>query len=142
MLFAVFAAFLAVQKEVCLKINGKQCVKLRDGSIKFNNYSKQLVVLFKIYGEFEFLLKGVGGIKVVMLPIPKNIKRIFVAVLLIKLCIDDRFSKSGKNAVNKFIEAILKEYVYCKLVIKSTLTLSFGITFIFASNLPTSCIIK
>ena len=85
MLFAVFAAFLAEHKEVCLKINGKQSVKLRDGSIKFNNYSKQLVVLFKIYAEFEFLLKGFGGIKVVMLPIPKNIKRIFVAVLLVKL---------------------------------------------------------
>ena len=35
------------------------------------------------------------------------------------VCIDDKFSKPvvlyrGKNAVNKFIEAILKEYDYCK----------------------------
>ena len=35
------------------------------------------------------------------------------------VCIDDRFSKPvvlyrGKNAVNKFMEAILKENEYCK----------------------------
>ena len=27
-------------KEICLKINGKQTVKLRSGSIKFKNYFK------------------------------------------------------------------------------------------------------
>ena len=35
------------------------------------------------------------------------------------VCLDDKFSKPvvlyrGKNAVNKFIEAILKKYDYCK----------------------------
>ena len=39
------------------------------------------------------------------------------------VCIDDKFSKKivlykGKNAVNKFMEAILKECDYCKKVIK------------------------
>ena len=39
------------------------------------------------------------------------------------VCIDDRFSKPvvlyrGKSAVNKFIEAILEEYDYCKEAIK------------------------
>ena len=38
-------------------------------------------------------------------------------------CIDDKFSKPvvlyrEKNAVNKFIEAILREYDYCKIIIK------------------------
>ena len=41
-------------KEVCLKISGKHSMKLRNGSIKFNSYSKQLVVLFKIYADFDF----------------------------------------------------------------------------------------
>ena len=39
------------------------------------------------------------------------------------VCVDDRFSKPivvfrGKNAAFKFIEAILKEYEYCKKVMK------------------------
>ena len=39
------------------------------------------------------------------------------------VCIDDKFSKPavlyrGKNAVNRFIKAILKEYDYFKRVIK------------------------
>ena len=39
------------------------------------------------------------------------------------ICIDDKFSKPvvlhrGKNPVNKFIEAILEEYDYCKKVMK------------------------
>ena len=42
------------------------------------------------------------------------------------VCIDDRFSKlvvlyRGKNAVNKFVEAILKEYDYYRKVIKKHL---------------------
>ena len=45
-------------KEVCLKINVKwQMVKLRNGSIEFNNYSTQLVVPFKIYADFESVLR-------------------------------------------------------------------------------------
>ena len=40
-------------------------------------------------------------------------------------CIDNKFSKKvvlyrGKNAVYKFIKAILKEYDYCREVIKKT----------------------
>ena len=39
------------------------------------------------------------------------------------ICIDDRFTKqiiiySGKNAAYEFIKAILKEYKYCKKVMK------------------------
>ena len=45
-------------KKVCLKINGKQSVKLRDRTIKFKNYFKQLAVQFKIYVELESV-KGV-----------------------------------------------------------------------------------
>ena len=45
------------------------------------------------------------------------------------LCIDNKFNKPvviyrGKNAINKFIETILKEYDYCKSVIKKNLVMS------------------
>ena len=61
--------------------------------------------------------------KIIMLHTLKNIKIIFLSVLLIKLCTDDRFSKPvilyrGKNAARKLIEAILEEYDYCKNIIK------------------------
>ena len=50
---------LQKHKENCLIINGKQSVKLKSSSIEFKNYSKQLAVPFKIYANFESLLKGV-----------------------------------------------------------------------------------
>ena len=46
-------------KKVCLKINGKQSVKLRSCLIKFKNHFKQLAAPFKIYADFESVLKGV-----------------------------------------------------------------------------------
>ena len=50
---------LTEHKENCLLINSKQSVKLKSGSISFKNYFKQLPVPFKIYANFECLLKGV-----------------------------------------------------------------------------------
>ena len=35
---------LTEQKETCLKINGKQTVKIKSGSIGFKNHFKQLVI--------------------------------------------------------------------------------------------------
>ena len=49
------------RREICLEINGKQNVKLKSVSIKFKNHSKQLAVPFKIYANFESLLKKVCG---------------------------------------------------------------------------------
>ena len=51
----------AEHKETCLKINGKQSVKLRSGSIKFKNHFKQLAVSFKIYADFECNVKNLRG---------------------------------------------------------------------------------
>ena len=48
---------LTKHKENCLVIKGKQKVKLGKGSISFQNYSKQLAVLFKIYVDFECILR-------------------------------------------------------------------------------------
>ena len=50
---------LQEHKENCLIINGKQSVKLKSVSISFKNYFKQLPVPFKIYANFECLLKRV-----------------------------------------------------------------------------------
>ena len=75
-------------KEDCLMINGKQNVKLEKGFISFRNFNRQISVPFKIYTDFECLLKGcdVGMLDVVnVFLIPKNIKTTFIVVLLIKL---------------------------------------------------------
>ena len=52
---------LVEHKEFFLKINGKQTVEWKSGSIKFKNLFKQLGLLFKIYADFGSLLKGVKG---------------------------------------------------------------------------------
>ena len=41
------------------KVNGKQSIKLKGGSIESKNHFKQLAVPFKIYADFKSLLKGV-----------------------------------------------------------------------------------
>ena len=48
---------LIEHKEACLKINGKQTIKLRSGSIKFKNQFKQLAVPGKTNADFESILK-------------------------------------------------------------------------------------
>ena len=50
---------LIEHKENCFIINGKQSVKLKSGSISFKNYFKQILAPFKIYADFECILKGV-----------------------------------------------------------------------------------
>ena len=42
-----------------MKINDKQSVKLRTGSIRFKNHWKLLAAPFRIYADFESLLKWV-----------------------------------------------------------------------------------
>ena len=45
----------------CLMINSKQNVKLERGFISFKNYSRQIPVPFKIYADFECILKNVDS---------------------------------------------------------------------------------
>ena len=40
-------------------INGKQSVKLEEGTIEFENYFKQIPVPFEIYVDFECSFRGV-----------------------------------------------------------------------------------
>ena len=77
-------------KKVFLKINRKQSVKLRSCSIKFKNYFKQIAVAFKIYADFESepVLKGVqSNDNDNNASYTKNIRNVFLAVLLTKLYI-------------------------------------------------------
>ena len=50
---------LIEHKKTCLEINGKQTIKLRNNLLGFKNHFKQLAVPFKIYADFESILKGV-----------------------------------------------------------------------------------
>ena len=42
-----------------LRINGKKSVKLEEGIIELESYSKQIAVSLKIYADFECDLNGV-----------------------------------------------------------------------------------
>ena len=69
----------ALKIENCLRINGKQTVKLEKWIINFENHFKQIPAPFKIYADFECNLKGVESCE------GSNIKITFLIVLLIKL---------------------------------------------------------
>ena len=111
---------LQEHRETCLKINGKQCVKLKSGSIKFKNNFKQLAVSFKIYINFESILKWIKINRKNNTSYTEKYQDHIPCGFAYKVaCTDDKFSKPlvlyrVKNEVNKFIEAILKEYDYCK----------------------------
>ena len=69
-------------KEDYLSINRKQSVKLKEGIIEFENYSKQIPVPSKIYADFEWNLRGVESYEG---SYTENIKITFLLVLLTKL---------------------------------------------------------
>ena len=71
-------------KENCLSIHGVQFVKEEEGTIEFQNYLKQIPVLFKIYADFECNL---GSTEVYEVSYTKNITIVFLVVLLTKLCV-------------------------------------------------------
>ena len=47
---------LAEHKEVCLRTNSAQSVRLKKGTTDFKNFFKQIPVEFKFYADFEFNL--------------------------------------------------------------------------------------
>ena len=53
-------------KEDCLVINGEQRVKLSEGFISFKTYSRQMKAPFKIYADFECILRECGVLKEVV----------------------------------------------------------------------------
>ena len=93
----------------------------KKGTIEFKNYFKQMPVPFKIYAHFECNLRSVGSYEG---SYSKKYQDHIPCSFAYKLvCVDDEFTKPivvfrGENAAYKFIEAILKEYQYCKKVMK------------------------
>ena len=98
MLFTISSSEKVLQehKEICLVINGKQSVKLKSGSIKFKNYFKQLAVTFKIYADFESILKGVerNDKNNITSYTEKYQDHILCSFAYKVVCIDDKFSKT------------------------------------------------
>ena len=107
---------LTKHKEVCLKMNGKQAVKLKGGFIEFKNDFKQIPIAFKISDDFWFLQNQQFLHK-------KYEDHIPCSLSFKVLCADDKFTKpvvvyKGENAAYKFFKAILQEFDYCKKVMK------------------------
>ena len=100
---------LLKHKEDCLSINGTQSVDVEEEIIKFENYSKQLPVPFKIYADFECHLQYTeiyeGSCT------KKYHDHVPCSYAYKIVCIDDRFSKPivvyrGENAAYEFLKAI------------------------------------
>ena len=114
---------LREHKEVCLSINGAQSVRSEKGAIEFKNCFKQMPVPFKVYADFECNLKSVESYEGSYLKkYQDHVPCSFVCRLV---CVDDKFTKPivifrGENAAYEFIKAILKEYEYCKKVMKKS----------------------
>ena len=108
-------------KKACLRINVAQPVRLEKGTIKFKNYFKQVSLPFKIYADFECNLKSVESYEG---SYSKKYQDHIPCSFAYKLvCVDDEFTKPivvfrGENAAYEFIKATLKEFKYCKKVMK------------------------
>ena len=104
---------LKEHKEDCLVIHGKQSVKLGKSSISFKNYFKQLPAPFKIYVDFECILKKVER-DIIECDSNSSYKRKYQDHIPCSfaykiVCIDKKFSKKvalyrGKDVVYKFIK--------------------------------------
>ena len=111
---------LIEHQENCLIINGKQSVQLESGSISYKNYFKQLPVPFKIYANFECILKGVKSSDKNNGSYTERYQAHVSCSFAYKVvCVDKKFSKKvalyrGKNAAYKFIQTIREEYGHCK----------------------------
>ena len=119
-------------------MNGKQCVKLSERSISFKNYSKQILVPFKIYADFECILKETKVSEEIIDKNSSYIKKyqnhIPCSFGYKVIYIDNRFRKDiviyrGKDAINKFMTMILKEYEYCSNVMKKYFNKNLIMTF-------------
>ena len=110
---------LTEHKEDCLSINGKQSVKVEQGTIEFENYFKQIPVPFKIDADFECNLEEVESYRGSYTK--KYQDHVPCSFSYKAVCINDMFTKPivvfrGENVAYEFIKAILKEYEYCKKV--------------------------
>ena len=105
-------------KKECLLTNGGQNIKLEKGFIELKNINRQITVPFKIYADFECLLKNCDiGINNDCFSYTSKYQDHAPCSFADKVvCIDDKFSKDivlyrGKNAVLKFIISFLKNMI-------------------------------
>ena len=79
----------------CLLINGRQRVKLEEGFTEFYNFNKIIHCLFKIYADFECLLKEVdSGIHNGCFSYTSKYQNHIPCSFAYKLvCVDDKYSK-------------------------------------------------
>ena len=114
-------------KENCLIINGTQKVELSNGYISFKNYSNKIRAPFKIYADFECILRKSKEYNKIDDNSSCSVKthdHIPCGFGYKLVCIDDRITKDvavyqgREDCVNKFVDAILNEYEYCKKIMK------------------------
>ena len=82
-------------KKDCLLINNGQNVKLEKGFIEFKNFNRQIPIPFKIYADFECLLKTVDcSFDNDYISYTKKYQDHIPCSFAYKLvCVDDKFSK-------------------------------------------------
>ena len=112
---------LIEHKENCLIINGKQSVKLKSGSISFKNYFKQITFPFKIYADFECLLKRVKSSDKKIIHTQKNIKIIFLVISLIKLFVllTNSVEKLPFTEEKRLLTDLLMEFLKSLIIVKN-----------------------
>ena len=84
-------------KKDCIIINGRQRIKLEKGFIEFNNFNKMIPAPFKIYADFECLLKEVDkGIHNEGISFTTKYQDHIPSSFAYKLgCVDDKYSKDA-----------------------------------------------
>ena len=111
----------------CLKINGKQTIKMpkKGGYVKFKNFERKIKSPFIIYADFESIRVSEDNGKKNLNESYTNKYQKYVACSYgYKLaCIDDTFSKSfisylGEDAVYNFITSMIEESKYWNDVMK------------------------
>ena len=104
-----------------MSINGAQSVRLEKERIKFKIILHKYHFHFKIYADFKCNLESAESYEG---SYSKKYQDHIPCSFAYKLvCVDDKFIKwivvfIGENAVYEFIKALLKEYEYCKKVMK------------------------
>ena len=126
-----FSSKIILEKHIgnCLEINGEQKVKLNNGYVSFKNYSNKTCVPFKIYADFEYILKEnkkysdkIGNKNDTWSA--KMQSHIPCGYGYKVVCLDEKFTNDlvvyrGIDCMSKFVDAILGEYEYCKYVMSS-----------------------
>ena len=112
---------LIEHKKVFLSINGAQSVRIKEGITKFKNYFKQIPVPLEVYADFECNLESDESYEGSYSK--KYQDHIPCSFAYKPICVDDKSTKSivvfrAENPAYELIKAFLKEYMYCKKVMK------------------------